>query len=184
MTTSNDDAKSRNRDHTNLPMIMKPELNIDDDFLKILRDNAFNGMGRASKFENYWEIDKNTKSRLCEFYVKGDAQDAKEIYDFVESNRDYSSIPILARYDISNPDKLCKSEEFTVMRYLIGSNEEIVAVSVEPYQILIFHIHKTYLHLKSEDERHNHLRDSLLTPIHVVNARRLGQSNVHPINNI
>ncbi|GJX32408.1 hypothetical protein Tco_0242263 [Tanacetum coccineum] len=28
----------------------------------------------ASKFENYWEIDKNTKSGLWEFYVKGLAE--------------------------------------------------------------------------------------------------------------
>ena len=41
------------------------------------------------------------------------------------------------------------------------------------------HTCKTYLHLKSKDKRHNHLRDSLLTPIHAVNTRRLGQSNVH-----
>nr|GEW78040.1 hypothetical protein [Tanacetum cinerariifolium] len=36
---SNDD----DRDHTNSSMITKPELKIDDEFLKILHDNSFNG---------------------------------------------------------------------------------------------------------------------------------------------
>ncbi|GKD48642.1 hypothetical protein Tco_1277618 [Tanacetum coccineum] len=99
----------------------------------------------ASKFDNYWEIDKNTKSGLWEFYVNErtkrtirdldkfkkpceenskktcsdsffkpylDAQDGKDIYEIIE--RDYSPILIPARRDISNPDELCKTEEFTV----------------------------------------------------------------------
>ncbi|GJS07137.1 hypothetical protein Tco_0363933 [Tanacetum coccineum] len=113
----------------------------------------------ASKFDNYWEIDKNTKSGLWEFYVnertKGtiddldeynepceennkktcsdlffkpylDAQDGKDIYELIE--RDYSPIPIPAHRDISNPDELCKTEEFTVIRYSIGSSEEFITV--------------------------------------------------------
>ncbi|GJY19998.1 hypothetical protein Tco_0392564 [Tanacetum coccineum] len=167
---SNDD----DRDHTNSPMITKPELKIGDEFLKILQDNSFNGMDGsdvtdhiakvleitewikipnvdkdelrlhvfskslsgdaekwwnnegttttwkelgdrffhkyyplshtcnskipddldhgtdyfeflywlASKFDNYWEIDKNTKSGLWEFYVnertKGTIDDLDE----------------------------------------------------------------------------------------------------------
>nr|GEY85475.1 hypothetical protein [Tanacetum cinerariifolium] len=188
---SNDDE----RDHTNSPMITKPELKIGNEFLKILQDNSFNGMDRsdvtghitkvleltewikipnvdkdklrlhvllkslsedaekwwnnegttttwkelgdkffhkyyllsytcngkipdyldhetnyfeflywlASKFDNYWEIDKNTKS------------DGKDIYELIEM--DYSPIPILDHRDVSNPDELCKTEEFTVIRY-------------------------------------------------------------------
>nr|GEY75965.1 hypothetical protein [Tanacetum cinerariifolium] len=114
----------------------------------------------ASKFDNYWEIDKNTKSGLWEFYVnkrtKGtigdldkynepckenskntcsdlffkpylDAQDEKDIHEVLD--RDYSSIPIPAHRDISNPNELCKTEEFTVVRYSIGSCEEFITVS-------------------------------------------------------
>ncbi|GJR59477.1 hypothetical protein Tco_1501639 [Tanacetum coccineum] len=109
----------------------------------------------ASKFDNYWAIDKNTKNRLWEFYVneraKGtigdldeykepckrtcsnifykpyfDAQEAKDIYEVI--NREYSPIPILARRDIDNPNELCRTEEFIVVRHSIGNNEEFIAV--------------------------------------------------------
>ncbi|GKB74433.1 hypothetical protein Tco_0935845 [Tanacetum coccineum] len=238
-------------DHTNSPMITKPELKIGDEFLKILQDNFFNGMdgsditdhiakvikiiewikipnvdknelrlhvfskslsGNAekwwnnegtattwkelgdkffhkyyplphtcnskipddldnrtdyfkflcwleSKFDNYWEIDKNTKNGLWEFYVnertKGtidilneynepceenskkifsnlffkpylDAQDGKDIYEIIE--RDYSLIPIPAHRDISNPDELCKTKEFTVVQYSMGSSKEFITM--------------------------------------------------------
>ncbi|GKE12968.1 hypothetical protein Tco_1416519 [Tanacetum coccineum] len=190
---------------------------IGDEFLKILQDNAFNGMDRvdvidhiakvleitvwikmpnveknelrlhifskslcgdaerckipddldnktdyfefiywqASKFDNYWEIDKNAKNGLWEFYVneraKGtigdldeykepckrtcsdtfykpylDAQEAKDIYEVI--NREYSPIPIPARRDIDNPNELCRTEEFTVVRHSIGNDEEFVTV--------------------------------------------------------
>ncbi|GJX31242.1 hypothetical protein Tco_0241097 [Tanacetum coccineum] len=39
-----DVSSDDDRDHTNLSMIIKLELKIDDEFLKILRDNSFNGM--------------------------------------------------------------------------------------------------------------------------------------------
>ncbi|GKC16591.1 reverse transcriptase domain-containing protein [Tanacetum coccineum] len=111
------------------------------------QDNVFNGMDggditdHIAKFDNYWEIDKNAKNGLWEFYVneraKGtigdldeykepckrtcsdtfykpylDAQEAKDIYEVI--NREYSSMPIPARRDIDNPNKLCKTEEFTI----------------------------------------------------------------------
>ncbi|GJT49425.1 hypothetical protein Tco_0975582 [Tanacetum coccineum] len=89
----------------------------------------------ASKFDNYCEIDKNTKNGLWEFYVnertKGtisdlgeykepckrtcsdtfykpylDAQEAKDIYKVI--NREYSLIPIPAHRDIDNPNELCR----------------------------------------------------------------------------
>ncbi|GJS41089.1 hypothetical protein Tco_0566132 [Tanacetum coccineum] len=75
----------------------------------------------ALKFDNYWEIDKNTQNGLWEFYVN--------------EHREYSPIPVPARRDINNPDKLCKTEEFTIIRYLIGLDEEFVAV--EPSKISI-----------------------------------------------
>ncbi|GKA07221.1 hypothetical protein Tco_0686445 [Tanacetum coccineum] len=109
----------------------------------------------ASKFNNYWEIDKNTRDGLWEFYVnkcaKGmigdldeykepckrtcsdtfyrpylDAQEANDIYEAV--NREYSRIPIPARRNIYNADELCRTEEFTVIRHSIGNDEEFVTV--------------------------------------------------------
>ncbi|GKB56567.1 hypothetical protein Tco_0912753 [Tanacetum coccineum] len=249
MAPSYDDARKRNEEHNKSRMITTSELKINDEFLKLLQDNAFNGMDGgdvtdhiakvleitewikmpnvkknelrlhvfskslsgdaerwwndeinettitwselndkffhkyyplshtcnskipddldngtdyfkfiywlASKFDNYWEIDKNTKNRLWEFYVneraKGtigdldeykepckrtcsdtfykpylDAQEAKDIYEVI--NREYSPIPILARRDIDNPNKLCRTEEFTVVRHSIGNDEEFITV--------------------------------------------------------
>nr|GEV88498.1 hypothetical protein [Tanacetum cinerariifolium]GEV89627.1 hypothetical protein [Tanacetum cinerariifolium] len=48
-----------------------------------------------------------------------DAQEAKDIYKVID--RDYSLIPILARRDINNPDELCKTKEFIIMPYSIGT---------------------------------------------------------------
>ncbi|GJS26853.1 putative reverse transcriptase domain-containing protein [Tanacetum coccineum] len=107
----------------------------------------------ASKFDNYWEIDKNTKNGLWEFYVNErtngtigdldeykepckktcsdtfykpylDAQEAKDTYEVI--NREYSPIPILAYRDIDNPVDLCRTEEFIVVRHSIGDDEEFV----------------------------------------------------------
>ncbi|GJU11930.1 putative reverse transcriptase domain-containing protein [Tanacetum coccineum] len=109
----------------------------------------------ASKFDNYWEIDKNTKNGLWEFYVneraKGtigdldeykesfkrtcsdtfykpylDAQEAKDIYEVI--NREYSPILIPVRRDIDNPDELCRTKEFIVVRHSIGNDEEFITV--------------------------------------------------------
>ncbi|GJU59606.1 hypothetical protein Tco_1237372 [Tanacetum coccineum] len=113
----------------------------------------------ASKFNNYWEIDKNTKNGLWEFYLnertKGtigdldkynepceenttktcsdtfykpylDAQEAKYIYEVID--RENSPIPIPARRDIDNPDDLCRTKEFTVVRHSIRDDEEFVTV--------------------------------------------------------
>ncbi|GKC33486.1 hypothetical protein Tco_1045870 [Tanacetum coccineum] len=41
---------------------------------------------------------------------------------------DYSSVPIPARRDIDNPDDLCRTEEFTVIRHSIGDDKEFVTV--------------------------------------------------------
>ncbi|GKA56467.1 reverse transcriptase domain-containing protein [Tanacetum coccineum] len=91
----------------------------------------------GSKFDNYWEIDKNTKNGLWEFYVNerskgmiGDLDkyngpyenttrtcsdtfykpysDAQEAKDIYEViNREYSPIPIFAHRDMDNPGELC-----------------------------------------------------------------------------
>ncbi|GJU62009.1 hypothetical protein Tco_1243844 [Tanacetum coccineum] len=114
-----DDTKNGNGEHTNSPMITNSKLEIGDDFLKLLQDNAFNGMDKgdvtyhiaknkipddlddrtdyfefihwlASKFDNYWEIDKNIKNRLWEFYVnectKGTIGDLDEYKEPCEEN--------------------------------------------------------------------------------------------------
>ncbi|GJW80904.1 hypothetical protein Tco_0144879 [Tanacetum coccineum] len=163
-------------------MITTPKLKIGDEFLKILEDNAFSGMDgwdvtdHIAKvleitewikmadvdknelrlyFDNYLEIDKNTKNGLWEFYVnectKGtigdlgeykepckrscsdtfykpylDAQEAKDIYKVI--NREYSPVPIPAHRDINNPNELCRTEEFTIIRNSIGNDEEFVTV--------------------------------------------------------
>ncbi|GJX96667.1 hypothetical protein Tco_0352465 [Tanacetum coccineum] len=249
--SSNDDANDGMKSHANSPMIVMPKLKMGDEFLKILSDNAFNGINRgdvtnhitrvlkitewiripdvdknelrlhvfskslsgdatkwwsnkiegttigwnklcnkfshkyyplshscnskvpddldnemdcleflywlALKFDNYWEINKNTQNGIWEFYVNErnegtigdlndepreenykntcsdsfykpylDAQDGKYIYKIID--RGYSPIPILAHRDISNPDELCKTEEFTVARYSMGLDEEFVVV--------------------------------------------------------
>ncbi|GKC63277.1 hypothetical protein Tco_1095875 [Tanacetum coccineum] len=109
----------------------------------------------ASKFDNYCEIDKNTKNGLWEFYVNErtketigdlgedkepckrtcsdtfykpylDAQEAKDIYEVI--NREYYLIPILAHRDIDNQNELCRTEEFIVVRRSIGNDEEFVIV--------------------------------------------------------
>ncbi|GJS21469.1 hypothetical protein Tco_0450101 [Tanacetum coccineum] len=43
--------------------------------------------------------------------------------------REYTMIPIPAPRDIDNPDEICKTEEFTVVRHWIGNDEEFVSVS-------------------------------------------------------
>ncbi|GKA90774.1 hypothetical protein Tco_0812644 [Tanacetum coccineum] len=257
MVPSYDDTRNGNGEHNNSRMITTPKLKIGDEFLKILEDNAFNGMDGgdvtdhiakvleitewikmpdvdknelrlyvfskslsgnakkwwndeinettitwsklndkffhkyyplshtcnskipddldngtnyfefmywvASKFDNYSEIDKNTKNRLWEFYVnertKGtigdlgeykepckrtcsdtfykpylDAQEAKDIYEVI--NREYSPIPIPAHRDIDNPNELCRTKEFTVVRHSIGNDEEFVTVGPSKINIV------------------------------------------------
>ncbi|GJW51131.1 hypothetical protein Tco_0092482 [Tanacetum coccineum] len=150
MITSYDDTKNGIEEHTNSPMITDSELKINGEFMKILKDNAFNGMNRedvtdhipmvlkiiewikipnveknelrlhssqnhlvemqrhvpddldnrtnyfefiywlVSKFDNYWEIEKNTKNGLWEFYVnertKGTIGDLEEYKKPCEEN--------------------------------------------------------------------------------------------------
>ncbi|GKE79854.1 hypothetical protein Tco_1549854 [Tanacetum coccineum] len=109
----------------------------------------------ASIFDNYWKIDRNTKNGLWEFYVNKrtngtigdldeykepckrtcsdtfhkpylDAHEAKDIYEVI--NREYSMIPIPDYRDIDNPNELCRTKEFTVVRHSISNDEEYVTV--------------------------------------------------------
>ncbi|GKF06561.1 hypothetical protein Tco_0037229 [Tanacetum coccineum] len=43
--------------------------------------------------------------------------------------REYTLIPIPAPHDIDNPDELCRTKEFIVVRHSIGNDEEFVNVS-------------------------------------------------------
>ncbi|GJT34581.1 hypothetical protein Tco_0925000 [Tanacetum coccineum] len=82
MAPSYDDAMRRDGEHNKSRMITTSELKINDEFLKILQDNAFNGMDGGDVTDHIanvlkitkWikmpnEIDKNTKNGLWEFYV-------------------------------------------------------------------------------------------------------------------
>ncbi|GJU36253.1 hypothetical protein Tco_1184607 [Tanacetum coccineum] len=59
------------------------------------------------------------------------SKDGKDINGIID--REYTPIPVPAHHDISNPDELCKTEEFAVMRYSMGLDEEFIAV--EPSKI-------------------------------------------------
>ncbi|GKC13840.1 hypothetical protein Tco_1010622 [Tanacetum coccineum] len=92
-----DISSDNDRDQTNSSMITKPEIKIGDEFLKILCDNSFNDdldhrtdyfeflYWLASKFDNYWELDKNIKSGLWEFYLNGRTNET--IDDLVKYNK-------------------------------------------------------------------------------------------------
>ncbi|GJR13340.1 reverse transcriptase domain-containing protein [Tanacetum coccineum] len=107
----------------------------------------------ASKFDNYWELDKNVKSGLLEFYVNGRTKGT--IDDLVnynepcdESNKKTRSDLFLKPYldaqdgkdiykiidrdyspiPIPTHHELCQTEEFTVVWYSIGSCEEFITV--------------------------------------------------------
>ncbi|GJY74919.1 hypothetical protein Tco_0479350 [Tanacetum coccineum] len=56
-----------------------------------------------------------------------DTQDAKDIYEIID--REYTLIPIPAPRDINNPNELCRTEEFIVVRHSIGNDEEFVTIS-------------------------------------------------------
>ncbi|GJS83405.1 hypothetical protein Tco_0749946 [Tanacetum coccineum] len=128
----------------NSMMITTSEHKISDEFFENIAGQLPSRHGlrvatdHIATFDNYWEIEKNTKNRLWEFYVnkcaKGtigdldeykepckrtcsdtfykpylDAQEAKDIYEVM--NREYSPIPIPYRREIDNPDELCRTEE-------------------------------------------------------------------------
>ncbi|GKB83742.1 hypothetical protein Tco_0950637 [Tanacetum coccineum] len=204
-----DKMMNRICDNASSPMINMHELKIRDKFLKILRDNAFNGMDGgdgttiswdelkeqffhkyyplsktrnsrtpndldngtdyfeflywlASKFDKHWEIDKTTRCGLWEFNVNertkgtiGDLHDEPRdesshmtysdwfykphLYTYGENENfqiiDKEGSPILgpARHNICDQDKLCSTEEFSIVRYSMGLDKEFIAV--EPGKI-------------------------------------------------
>ncbi|GJY38599.1 hypothetical protein Tco_0424963 [Tanacetum coccineum] len=70
--------------------------------------------------------DQTNSSMITKPEIKIDAQDGKDIYEIID--RDYSPIPIPSYHDISNPEELCQTEEFTVVQYSVGSCEEYITV--------------------------------------------------------
>ncbi|GJQ95896.1 hypothetical protein Tco_0007035 [Tanacetum coccineum] len=111
----------------------------------------------ASKFDNHWEIDKTTRSGLWELYMNectkgtiGNLDEYKEPYEenakkvcsnsfykpyFDAQNRNYkiinkecSLILAPARHDICDQGELCRTEEFAVVKYLVGLDKEFVVV--------------------------------------------------------
>ncbi|GJY20413.1 hypothetical protein Tco_0392979 [Tanacetum coccineum] len=71
---------------------------------------------------------ENTKKTCLDTFYKPylDAHEAKDIYEVI--NREYSPIPIPAHRNMNNPDELCRTEEFTVIRHSIGNDEEFFTV--------------------------------------------------------
>ncbi|GJY95758.1 hypothetical protein Tco_0512119 [Tanacetum coccineum] len=63
-----------------------------------------------------------------------DAQKGNEIYNFEESNQYSPPIPVPIDYDVNNPDEVCKSKEFKVIRYSIGTDEEFITISPSKYE--------------------------------------------------
>ncbi|GKB48194.1 hypothetical protein Tco_0898947, partial [Tanacetum coccineum] len=66
--------------------------------------------------------------------IKDGILEAIDIYEVID--REYSLIPIPARRDINNPDELCIAEEFTVVRYSTGNDEEFVTVGPSKISIV------------------------------------------------
>ncbi|GKD14875.1 hypothetical protein Tco_1199282 [Tanacetum coccineum] len=62
-----------------------------------------------------------------------DAQEGNGIYNFEESNHHFPQILVPAKVNFGNPNELCKSEEFVIVRYLIGIDEEFITLSPGNY---------------------------------------------------
>ncbi|GKB81885.1 hypothetical protein Tco_0948780 [Tanacetum coccineum] len=93
--------------------------------------------GTIGDLDKYNEpCEENTTKTCSDTFYKPylDAQEAKDIYEVID--KEYSLIPIPARRDIDNPDDLCRTEEFTVVRHSIGDDEEFVTVGPSKINIV------------------------------------------------
>nr|GEW73565.1 hypothetical protein [Tanacetum cinerariifolium] len=72
--------------------------------------------------------EENNKKTCSDTFYKPylDAHEANDIYEAID--KEYSSIPIPAHRDISNPDELCQTKEFVVVRYSVKSTKEYIDV--------------------------------------------------------
>ncbi|GJX57306.1 hypothetical protein Tco_0287203 [Tanacetum coccineum] len=102
--------------------------------------NEYNTKGSISNTEpSKDECDepyKKSKRKSCSdsfFKPYLDTQEGNEIYNFEESNQHFPQIPVHAEVNFGNPNELCKFEEFTIIRYLIGVNEEFITLSPGNY---------------------------------------------------
>ncbi|GJS65072.1 hypothetical protein Tco_0679636 [Tanacetum coccineum] len=92
-------------------------------FSKSLNGEAkkwWNSEGTIDDLVKYNEPCEESRKKTCsDLFFKPylDAQDGKDVYEIID--RDYSPIPIPAHHDISNPDELCQTEEFTVVRNIM-----------------------------------------------------------------
>ncbi|GKD36550.1 hypothetical protein Tco_1252059 [Tanacetum coccineum] len=85
--------------------------------------------GTIGDLDKYKEpCEENTKKTCSDTFYKPylDAQEAKDINEVID--KEYSPIPIPVRRNIDNPDELCRTEEFTVVRHSIGNDEEFITV--------------------------------------------------------
>ncbi|GJU28015.1 hypothetical protein Tco_1166636 [Tanacetum coccineum] len=110
-------------------------IKIGDEFVKILQDNAFNGIDGRDVIDHIvnvleileWikipDVDKD-HFRLHIFPILLNGR-AKEWWD--------NEINVPIEYDVNNADEVCKSEEFKVIRYSIGPDEEFITISPSKY---------------------------------------------------
>ncbi|GJT16472.1 hypothetical protein Tco_0875178 [Tanacetum coccineum] len=140
-------------DDTTCELNKNTEFKIGNEFVKILQDKTFNGIDRGDVIDHIskvleileWikipNVDKN-QLRLHVFPISlsghakewwdneiKDAQEGNGIYNFEESNHYSPQIHVPTEYDIINPDELCKSKEFKVIRDSVGTDEEFITIS-------------------------------------------------------
>ncbi|GKA35086.1 zinc finger, CCHC-type containing protein [Tanacetum coccineum] len=96
-------------------------------------------------FQKYYPLSHTCNSKIPDDLDNGtnyleflewpylDAQEGNGIYNFEESNQYSPPIPVPIDYDVNNPDEVCKSEEFKVIRYSIGTDEEFITISPSKY---------------------------------------------------
>ncbi|GJY61735.1 hypothetical protein Tco_0462392 [Tanacetum coccineum] len=106
-----------------------------DFYVKEYNDKGSISNSEPSKDECDEPYNKNQKNSCSDSFFKPylDAQEGNEIYNFVESNQYSPQILVPTECNIRNLNELFKSEEFTVIRYSIGSDEEFITLSPRKY---------------------------------------------------
>ncbi|GJZ65331.1 hypothetical protein Tco_0622027 [Tanacetum coccineum] len=88
-----------------------------------------------SKDESDEPYKKSPRKSCSDSFFKPylDAQEGNGIYNFEESNQHFPQIPVHVEVNFGTPNELCKSKEFTIVRYSIGIDEEFITVSPSNY---------------------------------------------------
>nr|GEV70320.1 putative reverse transcriptase domain-containing protein [Tanacetum cinerariifolium] len=122
----------------------KNTIEIGDEFVKIIQDNAFNGIDRGDVIDHISKVleilewikthDVDKDQLWLHLFLISLSERAKEWWgnetkDTITTWKDL--IPI--EYDVNNPNEVCKSEEFKVIRYSIGTDEEFITISPSKY---------------------------------------------------